>query len=32
MDFSLAWNRENFNPAIALFYSLIEEVTDGEWG
>ena len=28
MDFSLAWNKENYNPAIALFYSMIEEVTN----
>lgn len=27
MDFSLAWNKENYNPAIALFYSLIDEVS-----
>ena len=30
MDFSLAWSKENYNPAIALFYSLIEEVTGAE--
>ena len=30
MDFSLAWSKENYNPAIALFYSLIEEVTNAE--
>lgn len=30
MDFSLAWNKENYNPAIALFYSMIEEVTNAE--
>lgn len=30
MDFSLAWNKENYNPAIALFYSMIEEVTNAD--
>ena len=30
MDFSLAWSRENYNPAIALFYSMIEEITNEE--
>ena len=26
MDYSICWNKENYNPAIALFYSLIDEV------
>lgn len=26
MDFSICWNKENYNPAIALFYSMIDEV------
>lgn len=26
MDFAICWNKDNYNPAIALFYSLIEEV------
>lgn len=30
MDFSLAWSKENYNPAIALFYSMIEEITNAE--
>ena len=26
MDYSICWHKENYNPAIALFYSLIDEV------
>ncbi len=26
MDFAICWNKDNYNPAIALFYSLIDEV------
>lgn len=26
MDYSICWNKDNYNPAIALFYSLIDEV------
>lgn len=26
MDYAICWNKENYNPAIALFYSLIDEV------
>jgi len=26
LDFAICWNKDNYNPAIALFYSLIEEV------
>ena len=28
MKFSLAWNKENYNPSIALFYSLIDEISE----
>lgn len=28
MDYSICWNKENYNPAIALFYSLIDEVKE----
>jgi DNA-binding transcriptional LysR family regulator len=30
MDFSLAWSKENYNPAIALFYSMIDEITSAD--
>ena len=30
MDFSLAWSKENYNPAIALFYSMIDEITNAD--
>lgn len=26
LDFAICWHKENYNPAIALFYSLIDEV------
>ncbi len=26
MEYSICWNKENYNPSIALFYSLIDEV------
>lgn len=26
LDYSICWNKENFNPSIALFYSLTEEI------
>ena len=26
LDFSICWSKDNYNPAIALFYSLIDEV------
>ena len=26
MDFSIGWSKDNFNPAIALFYSIISEI------
>ncbi|MCQ2529814.1 MAG: LysR family transcriptional regulator [Lachnospiraceae bacterium] len=26
LDFAICWNKDNYNPAIALFYSLIDEV------
>lgn len=26
LDYSICWNKDNFNPSIALFYSMIDEV------
>ena len=26
MDYSICWHKENYNPAIALFYSMIDEI------
>lgn len=30
MDFSIAWHKDNYNPAISQFYSLVEEVIKSE--
>lgn len=30
MNFAIAWSRENFNPVIGLFYSMLEEQSGGE--
>ena len=29
-DFSIAWHKDNYNPAISQFYSLVEEVIKSE--